>query len=93
MELCQWCEQPKAIKVMESVYWELPDGTKAIEITGVPAFKCESCSGSAVYQSEEIIQEIDNQPFIIDMKEIEKSLTYEELMNKSKILKRTYFNF
>ena len=91
MELCQWCEQPKVIKVMESVYWELPDGTKAIEITDVPAFKCESCS--AVYQSEEIIQEIENQLFIIDTKNIEKSLSYEQLMAKPKLLKRNYFDF
>ena len=91
MELCQWCEQPKAIKVMESVYWELPDGTKAIEISNVPSFHCKYCE--ARYQSDETIKEIENHLFIIDTKNIEKSLTYEQLMEKPKLLKRNYFDF
>ncbi len=91
MELCQWCEQPKALKVMESVYWELPDGTKAIEITDVPSLHCKHCE--ARYQSDETIKEIENHLFIIDTKNIEKSLTYEQLMEKPKLLKRNYFDF
>lgn len=91
MELCQWCEEAKPKIVNDTVYWELPDGTKAIEITFVPSFHCEHCG--ARYQSEETVKGIENQLFIIDTKNIEKSLSYEQLMAKPKLLKRNYFDF
>ena len=91
MERCQWCEHPTVVKIEDTVYWELPDGTKAIEITAVPSFHCGHCG--ARYQSDETVKEIENQLFIIDTKTIEKSLSYNELMEKPKLLKRNYFDF
>ena len=91
MEICHWCEQPEPSKIRDSVYWELPDGTKAIEIRDVPSFSCDHCG--AVYQDETIAQDIENHLFIINTKNIEKSLTYKELMEKPKLLKRNYFDF
>lgn len=89
--ICMWCEQLGVKEVLHSVYWELPDGTKAIEITAVPSFQCNHCQ--AIYQSDERVKEIENQLFIIDTKSIEKSLSYSELMSKPKWLKRNYFDF
>ncbi|MGM9925149.1 MAG: YokU family protein [Bacillus sp. (in: firmicutes)] len=86
-----WCEQQDVKAVQHSVYWELPDGTKAIEITDVPSFQCVHCG--AIYQSDDMVKEIENQLFIIDTKSMEKKLSYEELMNKPKLLKRNYFDF
>lgn len=91
METCHWCEQPEPAQIKDTVYWELPDGTKAIEIREVPSFSCDYCG--AVYQDETVAKDIENHLFIIDTKNIEKSLTYEELMAKPKLLKRNYFDF
>ncbi|WP_019241858.1 MULTISPECIES: YokU family protein [Bacillus] len=91
MEVCYWCEQPNPAQIKDTVYWELPDGTKAIEIRNVPSFSCEHCG--ARYQSDATVKEIENHLFIIDTKNIEKSLTYEQLMVKRKLLKRNYFDF
>ncbi|MGN1385783.1 MAG: YokU family protein [Bacillus sp. (in: firmicutes)] len=91
METCHWCEQPEPSRIKDNVYWELPDGTKAIEIREVPSFSCSHCG--AVYQDETVGKEIENHLFIINTKNIEKSLTYAELMAKPKLLKRNYFDF
>lgn len=90
-ECCMWCEQEGITEIAQSVYWELPDGTKAIEIVSVPSFHCNHCQ--AIYQTDEMVKEIENQLFIIDTKKVERSLTYKELMNKPKLLKRNYFDF
>ncbi len=29
---CMWCDSTEAKESLNTVYWELPDGTKAIEI-------------------------------------------------------------
>mgnify|MGYP006797167789 CR=1 FL=1 len=42
---------------------------------------------------ESEMKEIENHLFIINTKNIEKSLTYAELMAKPKLLKRNYFDF
>ncbi|MGN1401082.1 MAG: YokU family protein [Bacillus sp. (in: firmicutes)] len=89
--LCLWCEQQTAAEASESVYWELPDGTRALEITSVPSFRCSKCH--AVYQSDELVKELENQLFIIDTKSLENIISYDELMNKPKLLKRNYFDF
>lgn len=31
MKKCEWCNEEKAAAARTAVYWELPDGTKAIE--------------------------------------------------------------
>ncbi|WP_420469362.1 YokU family protein, partial [Bacillus licheniformis] len=41
MKKCEWCNEEKAAAARTAVYWELPDGTKAIEITDTPAVECE----------------------------------------------------
>jgi uncharacterized YokU family protein len=38
------------------VYWELPGGSRAIEITMTPAVACNECE--MVYQNEYVIKEI-----------------------------------
>ena len=91
MGTCHWCDEPGPLPTEETVYWELPDGTKAIAITSVPSFDCKHCG--AVYQAEETVKEIENQLFIISTKNIEDSLSFTELMNKPKLLKRNYFDF
>ena len=68
MEVCQWCEQPNAVQIEDTVYWELPDGTKAIEIREVPSFHCGHCG--ARYQSDETVKEIERQSAYLSRKEI-----------------------
>lgn len=91
METCPWCEKGKLATVNGTVYWELPDGTRAVEITETPSSHCESCD--ALFQSDEIVKGIENQLFLIDSKQLEKQTTYSELMNMKRLLKRNYFDF
>ncbi|MCD4838826.1 YokU family protein [Neobacillus sedimentimangrovi] len=89
--LCDWCGNTNAQNHSCSVYWELPDGTRAIEITETPSISCPDCS--MVYQKEELVKEIEDQLFLIDCKSIEKVISFQELMNKPRLLKRNYFDF
>ncbi|WP_230502131.1 YokU family protein [Sutcliffiella rhizosphaerae] len=88
---CEWCQSNDAIQSNSTVYWELPDGTKAITITGTPSVACSLCGME--YQKESITKEIENQLFLIDTTKIETVLSFEELMGKPRLLKRNYFDF
>jgi uncharacterized YokU family protein len=91
MNACEWCGSTNVEEEMNSVYWELPDGTRAIEITNTPALSCPDCS--MIYQSESIIKAIEDQLFLIDCKNLEKIISYETLMKKPRLLKKNYFDF
>ncbi|KXZ21693.1 YokU family protein [Bacillus nakamurai] len=91
MKPCAWCNDLKTSTCAETVYWELPDGTRAIEITETPALACSSCG--MTYQEESVIGEIENQLFLIDAKKLPQTITYQELMQTERILKRNYFDF
>ena len=71
MGFCEWCGNAGETGV-NSVYWELPDGTRAIEITETPAMICNNCQ--MAYQTEQITKEIEDQLFLVDSKKIGKSL-------------------
>jgi uncharacterized YokU family protein len=88
---CEWCSSKNFMKEAISVFWELPDGTKAIEIRDTPCISCKECGMS--YQEEEIIEQIEEQLLLINTKILEKSLTFDELMGKPCLLKRNYFKF
>lgn len=89
--LCEWCNSLNVTRTTSSVYWELPDGTRAIEILQTPTLSCPDCS--MIYQSEPIIKEIEDQLFLIDCSQIGKTITYMELMKRPRLLKRNYFDF
>ncbi|MFN2745706.1 MULTISPECIES: YokU family protein [Bacillus] len=91
MKRCDWCGQTEAEHDRTTVYWELPDGTKAVEITETPAVSCGSCG--MVYQEESIIQDIENQLLLIDTKALPSSVSFDTLMKTERILKRNYFDF
>lgn len=40
---CEWCESTQVELVFTPVYWELPDGTRAIEIEETPTVRCFDC--------------------------------------------------
>ncbi|WP_338469546.1 YokU family protein [Niallia sp. XMNu-256] len=88
---CQWCNSENVVLSTDTVYWELPDGTRAIEIKETPTFICQDCNIN--YQTDSIVKEIENQLFLIDTKIVTKSITYRELMKIPKLLKRNYFDF
>ncbi|MEH7239380.1 YokU family protein [Bacillus sp. JJ1562] len=88
---CMWCESEKAHEDTNSVFWELPDGTRAIEITETPSIKCEGCGME--YQEESIIKEIEDQLFLVDTKKIGDKITFKGLMELPRLLKRNYFDF
>ncbi|UQD52439.1 YokU family protein [Bacillus methanolicus] len=88
---CAWCESENIALEKTNVYWELPDGTKAIEISETPSISCMDCN--MTYQDEQIVKEIENQLFIINTRLLGKSVSYDELMNMPKLLKRNYFDF
>ncbi|WP_409288207.1 YokU family protein [Peribacillus sp. SCS-37] len=89
--ICIWCNLEGASETRSSVFWELPDGTKAIEITGTPTIECSGCGMK--YQTDSLTMEIEDQLFLIDTKTLPKVIDYKELMERPRLLKRNYFNF
>ena len=87
---CEWCEG-NASSGENMVYWELPDGSRASEITMTPAVICKECD--MVYQPDNIIKEIEDQLFLVDTKQIRNSIRFKELMTLPRLLKRNYFDF
>lgn len=88
--VCGWCGS-SATTGADTVYWELPDGSRAIQITKTPAVICTNCQ--MVYQSDEVTKEIEDQLFLVDTKKIGKTISYEDLMALPRLLKRNYFDF
>ncbi|MBM7584231.1 putative YokU family protein [Bacillus pakistanensis] len=88
---CEWCSSLSVEKTTGSVFWELPDGTRAIEIEQTPTFQCKECNME--YQPEEIVSEIEDQLYLIDTSKIGKVITHEELMKIPRFLKKNYFRF
>lgn len=88
---CEWCESQEISIEKQSVFWELPDGTKAIEIKETPTVLCNSCG--MAYQVEKTIKEIEDQLFLMDTKGIGKDISFEQLMEMPRLLKRNYFDF
>lgn len=88
---CNWCESPLATSSSGTVYWELPDGTKAVTITETPSVVCGDCG--MVYQDDLIVKQIEDQLFLINTRELETELSYAQLMAKKRLLKRNYFDF
>lgn len=88
---CEWCEDSVADEITCTVYWELPDGSRAIEIHDTPGMRCSSCGME--YQTEATVEALEDQLLLIDTKKINKEIRYEELMAQPKLLKRNYFKF
>lgn len=87
---CEWC-RCNAEMGEHTVYWELPDGTRAVEITNVPSVICSACG--MIYSSDEVTKEIEDQLFLVDTKKIPNTIRYGELMALPRLLKRNYFDF
>jgi uncharacterized YokU family protein len=88
---CEWCEDQKAIKIKNTVYWELPDGSRAIEVVDTPAVKCDKCTME--YQEEDTINQLEDQLLLIDTSKIGSSITFNSLMKQPRLLKKNYFRF
>ncbi|MEH7119969.1 YokU family protein [Neobacillus vireti] len=89
--VCQWCESNSTSETSNTVYWELPDGTKVIEIHNTPTIHCLECGMN--YQTDRTVKEIEDQLYLIDTSMLVKSMTYETLMAAPRLLKRNYFDF
>jgi uncharacterized YokU family protein len=87
---CDWCGG-KATKGEGTVYWELADGSRAIRITATPAVICKECD--MLYQTDEVTKVIEDQLFLVDTKVIGHTISYKELMELPRLLKRNYFDF
>ncbi|MCA1054528.1 YokU family protein [Rossellomorea aquimaris] len=88
---CEWCGAGDVLEEKGPVYWELPDGTRAITISDVPGIKCRGCGMH--YQEEAVINEIEDQLMLIDTKELSDSTSFEELLKIPRFLKKNYFRF
>lgn len=88
---CEWCDAMNATETHNTVYWEVPDGTKAVQINETPCISCRVCGME--YQEEQVIKQIEDQLLLIDTKQLPKQLTYEELLSRPRLLKRNYFDF
>ncbi|MDP4083574.1 MAG: YokU family protein [Bacillota bacterium] len=88
---CEWCGSQNIHLSIGRVFWEMPDGTRAIEITETPTLFCHDCK--MVYQEEKMVKDIENQLFLIDTKQIGNKISFHDLMNKPRILKKNYFDF
>ncbi|WP_163100896.1 YokU family protein [Peribacillus alkalitolerans] len=90
-ERCEWCDEEEIQVTTSSVYWELPDGSRAIEIKDTPTIKCSNCD--AEYQQESIVKGIENQLYLVDRKKINSPINYKDLMEMERLLKKNYFDF
>lgn len=90
-KVCEWCEGETAHVDQSNVYWELPDGTRAIQISYVPSMSCSHCGME--YQEEAVINEIEDQLMLIDTNLIDKVITYTDLMELPRLLKKNYFRY
>ncbi|MGC4377110.1 YokU family protein [Fictibacillus sp. Mic-4] len=88
---CEWCESNSAKETTKTGYWELPDGSRAIEINDIPSVSCEGCGME--YQPDTIIDQIEDQLMLIDTKSLSQTITFNELMNQPRLLKKNYFKF
>jgi uncharacterized YokU family protein len=86
---CLWCENENAEQTARTGYWELPDGSRAVEITIIPSVSCPSCGME--YQEDHIVDEIEDQLMLIDTKKIDASISYTDLMSIPRFLKKNYF--
>ncbi|MCE7793227.1 YokU family protein [Salipaludibacillus sp. CUR1] len=86
---CKWCQSEQAVESLEPAYWELPDGTRAVEIQKVPSIKCPDCQ--IVYIEEDQIEKIETQFMLIDTKKLGAKFTFKELMEQPTLLKKNYF--
>lgn len=91
MQNCEWCNSQDIRFDKSSVYWELPDGTKAIEITETPTVVCKECGMN--YQEESVIKQIEDQLYLINTKELERIISFKNLMDLPRLLKKNYFDF
>ncbi|XJZ25850.1 YokU family protein [Bacillota bacterium Lsc_1132] len=91
MDRCEWCSSPTIAMTADSVLWELPDGTRAVEIKETPTISCANCTMN--YLNEQMIKEIEDQLLLIDTKPLGKRVTFKELMNIPRRLKKNYFDF
>ncbi|RUQ32856.1 YokU family protein [Peribacillus cavernae] len=89
--MCPWCKEGTVVNTSDSVYWELPDGTKAIEITDTPSKQCDGCG--ACFQDDDIVKEIEDQLFLINTAQLAKAISFDGLMKLPRLLKRNYFDF
>jgi uncharacterized YokU family protein len=85
-----WCEQMSAHPIKNTVYWGLPDGTRAVEIDETPGIKCSACRME--YQKETVIKEIEDQLFLIDTSKINCQIDYNDRLDQPRLLKRNYFD-
>jgi uncharacterized YokU family protein len=88
--ICEWCGG-KASEGEGAVYWELPDGSRAIEIIATPTVICKECD--MVYQTDTVTKEIEDQLFLVDTKLVGNKISFKELMELPRLLKRNYFDF
>ncbi|MCM3730165.1 YokU family protein [Fictibacillus nanhaiensis] len=86
---CLWCENNNAEQTARTGYWELPDGSRAVEITVIPSVSCSSCG--IEYQEDQVVDEIEDQLMLIDTKKMDSSISYSDLMNIPRFLKKNYF--
>lgn len=89
--VCEWCNGKGVYEERESVYWELPDGTRAIEISDTPTLICDDCG--MVYLADSTVKEIEDQLFLVDTKGLARKISYNNLMALPRVLKRNYFDF
>ena len=87
---CMWCDSTEAKESLNTVYWELPDGTKAIETKRHHAFLFLMWYGLSIRSNSERNR---RSIVLIYTKDLPKQLTYEELMGRPRLLKRNYFDF
>ncbi|MFC7370698.1 YokU family protein [Fictibacillus iocasae] len=86
---CHWCGSDHAQEARRTGYWELPDGSRAVEIKEIPSVSCRDCG--IEYQEDTMIEKIEDQLMLIDTKKLSSPVTYDDLMAVPRLLKKNYF--
>lgn len=85
---CLWCGEDGGISGLATVYSELPDGSRRIELKSVPSVKCSLCG--AEYQEEDVAEKIETQLLLVESKYLPLSVEYEDFLKLPRCLKRNY---
>ncbi|MCA0988191.1 YokU family protein [Guptibacillus algicola] len=87
---CKWCDKEGAFETLDTGYWELPDGSRAVEINELPSIQCIDCG--MCYQTDELVGDVEEQLMLIDTSKLSSSFTFKELMDQPRLLKKNYFD-
>lgn len=81
--ICVWCEQDGAQKTTKNCTWIEPGGRDVIEVTDVPAIKCETCQDT--YLEDSMNDKVEEALHTVELEKLGQRFSYKQLMEAPKV--------